>query len=99
MEHHVNPVGLAAAEGGEPSMAVKARGVPFDAFGDRGIGGEDRPADLLHQRLEWTRQPGDQRFHPGVSSCSRRRPAALPTRVLPAPWSSLPMAWSGLNAF
>ena len=55
-----------AADGGKPTVAIKAGGIPLDPFRDGGVGRQNRTAHGLECWLQWMRHPGNVRSHPGA---------------------------------
>ena len=75
-KHYIQLRRLVAADGGEPTVAIKAGGIPLDPLRDGRIRRQNRPAYRLECRLQWMRHLGNVRSHPGaivVLPTGRRR--------------------------
>ena len=53
VKHNIYLRRLAAVDCGKPAVAIEAGRVPLDALGNRGVGGQNRPARRLKRRLQW----------------------------------------------
>ena len=62
-KHYIQLRRPVAADGGKPTVAIKAGGIPLDPLRDGGVGRQNRPAQRLKCGLQWVRHPGNVCSH------------------------------------
>src|SRR6476646_10169246 len=65
-KHYIQLRRPVAADGGKPTVAIKAGGIPLDPLRDGGVGRQNCAPHRLECPLEWMRHPGNVRSHPGA---------------------------------